>query len=199
MTVRDLIPTNVCESYLLRLQRVLCESDWSNVSRLAAVVRDCWLAGRQVMLCGNGGSAGNAMHIANDLVYGVAKGRGPGVRALALSANPAVVTCLGNDLGYEHIYAAQIAVHGQPGDLLIALSGSGNSPNIVRAVEQARQMGIKTCAVLGYSGGKVKALVDLPIHFAIDDMQISEDLQLIVAHMTTQWLQRHSRADEEAA
>src|SRR3990172_7789335 len=111
----------------------------------------CWRTGRRVFLCGNGGSAGNAIHLANDFLYGVAKRSGGGMKVHALTANPAVVTCLANDVGYEHIFSEQLAVQAQAGDLLIALSGSGNSPNIVSAIERARSLGVRSYAVLGYS------------------------------------------------
>src|SRR3989338_4683866 len=110
------------------------------------------------------------------------------MKVTALSANSAVITCLANDLGYEHIFSEQLAVQAQAGDLLIALSGSGDSPNIVSAIERARSLGVRSYAVLGYSGGKCKALADVAIHFPVDDMQIAEDLQLVVGHMLMQWL-----------
>lgn len=162
--------------------------DWACVQDLAVEMKRCWLEGRQVFICGNGGSAGNAIHLANDYLYGIAKKTGGGLRVNALSANAAVITCLGNDVGYDRIYSEQLAVQGRAGDLLIVLSGSGNSPNIVAALEQARAMEIKSCAILGYSGGKSKALADIVVHFPIDDMQISEDMQLVVGHMLMQWL-----------
>lgn len=182
---------NLFADYSSRLQTVLATSDWSAVARLAADMQLCWQEGRRVFLCGNGGSAGNAIHLANDFLYGVAKQSGSGMKALALSANSAVMTCLGNDLGYEYIFSEQLAVQAQAGDLLIVLSGSGNSPNIIRIIEQAKVMGVKSYAVLGYSGGKCKNLADVAIHFAVDDMQIAEDLQLIVGHMLMQWLYLH--------
>ena len=162
--------------------------DWTVLNELASEMKRCWLDKAHVFICGNGGSAGNAIHLANDYLYGIAKQTGGGLRVKALSANPAVITCLANDVGYDRIYAEQLAVYGQEGDLLIVLSGSGNSPNIVAALEQARSLGITTCAILGYSGGKSKALADIAIHFPVEDMQISEDLQLIVGHMLMQWL-----------
>lgn len=174
--------------YSTRLQSVLASSDWSGVNTLASDLLTCWQDGRKVFLCGNGGSAGNAIHLANDFLYGVAKTTGGGLKVMALSANAAVITCLANDVGYAHIFSEQLAVHAQKGDLLIALSGSGNSGNIVCAIEQARQMGVKSFALLGFSGGKCKALADVPIHFPVNDMQIAEDLQLIVGHMLMQWL-----------
>jgi len=174
--------------YANRLGDVLASSDWSGVARLAQDMRTAWAAGRQVFLCGNGGSAGNAVHLANDFVYGVAKRTGGGIRALALSANPAVMTCLANDVGYERIFCEQLAVQGREGDILIVLSGSGNSLNILSVLERARTMNIKSYAILGYSGGRGKDIADVAIHFPVYDMQIAEDMQLIVGHMLMQWL-----------
>jgi D-sedoheptulose 7-phosphate isomerase len=176
------------EDYSARLQQVLAHSDWSAVSLLAQDMLICWREKRQVFFCGNGGSAGNAVHLANDFLYGIAKKTGNGMRVHALSANAAVITCLANDVGYESIFSEQLAVQGQSGDLLIALSGSGNSPNILRAIEQAGYQGIKSYAILGFTGGKCLNLADVAIHFPVDDMQIAEDLQLIVGHMLMQWL-----------
>lgn len=174
--------------YADRLSTILATADWSGVTRLAADMLEAWKSGHQVFFCGNGGSAGNATHLANDFIYGVAKRTGGGIRSVALPANTAVITCLANDVGYDRIYSEQLATLGNKGDLLIALSGSGNSANILRALEKAREMGIRSYAILGYSGGKAKELADVPIHFAVDDMQISEDLQLVVGHMLMQWL-----------
>ena len=174
--------------YSLRLQGVLASADWAGVHLLANAMLESWQLGRRVFLCGNGGSAGNAIHLANDFLYGVAKTTGGGLRVMALSANSAVMTCLANDVGYDHIFSEQLAVQAQKGDLLIVLSGSGNSGNIVRVLEQSRVMGVRSFAILGFSGGKSKQLADVAIHFPVYDMQIAEDLQLIVGHMVMQWL-----------
>ena len=174
--------------YSRRLQEVLLTADWFGVSQLAQAMLESWQQGRRVFLCGNGGSAGNAIHLANDFLYGIAKTTGGGLRVMALSANSAVMTCLANDVGYDHIFSEQLAVQAKEGDLLIVLSGSGNSGNIVRVLEQASVMGVRSFAILGFSGGKSKQLADVAIHFPVDDMQIAEDLQLIVGHMVMQWL-----------
>lgn len=148
-----------------------------------------WRDGRQVFICGNGGSAANALHWANDFLYIVAKEGGKGLRVSALPANTSLLTCLGNDLGYDQIFSQQLATFGCGGDLLVVLSGSGNSPNVVRAIEQARKLNMKSIALLGYSGGACKSLADLVVHFEIDDMQIAEDLQLILGHMLLRAMQ----------
>lgn len=188
-------PQDFCVQYSVHLQSVLASADWAGVSALAAAVEECWQSGRQVFFCGNGGSAANAVHMANDLVYGVAKKTGAGIKASALSANQSIITCLANDLGYDSIYAEQVAVFAEAGDILVALSGSGNSPNILKAIEQAKAMNVKTFAILGYNGGKCKQAVDVAIHFSIDDMQIAEDMQLIVGHMLMQWLYTNRSCD----
>ncbi len=174
--------------YAEKLTAALSLDAMDAVPVLGEALRDCWAQGRAVYLCGNGGSAGNALHLANDLLYGAGVNRGGGLKVEALSANPAVLTCLANDLGYEEIYAEQLRVKASPGDVLVVLSGSGNSPNVVRALEVGAEKGMKTFAILGFTGGRCKALAQHPIHFAVDDMQICEDLQLVVGHMCMQWL-----------
>ena len=181
-------------AYAKRLQAALDHADWTAAALLAEELRDCWATGRQVFLAGNGGSAGNAVHLANDLLYGISKTCGSGLRVHALPANTAVLTCLANDEGYDSIFSLQLAVQARRGDVLIVLSGSGNSPNIVAALDKAREIGMKSFAIVGYTGGKAKEMADVPIHFPIDDMQISEDLQLVVGHMAMQWLYANQSA-----
>jgi len=167
----------------------LLQYDFDAILLAGEKIFEAWKTGHQVFLCGNGGSAANAIHIANDLFYGTAKNTGkPGIASHALTANQAIVLCIANDFSYEEIFAEQLRAQGRSGDILVALSGSGNSENIVRAIEAARSIGMTSIAILGYSGGKCKDMADIPIHFALDDMQISEDAQLIVGHMLMQWL-----------
>ena len=177
-----------CQAYARRLSATLEAFDWAPVDRLAADLGACWKSGAQVFLAGNGGSAGNANHLANDFLYPVSKTKGSGIRAHALSSNPAILTCLANDEGYDKVFAFQLATMARRGDLLLAFSGSGNSPNILAALAEAKQIGMKSYAVLGFDGGKAKSMADVPIHFPVDDMQIAEDTQTIIGHMIVQWL-----------
>lgn len=175
-------------SYLVTLDTAIRAHDWADVARLADELEACWRDDRHLFLCGNGGSAANAIHLANDYLYGIDKPAGRGLRVTALPANPAVLTCLANDVAYAEVFAQQLTALARRGDVLIVLSGSGNSPNVVRALEQARELGIKSFAILGYSGGRCLKLADHPIHFAVDDMQVAEDLQMTVGHMVMQRL-----------
>lgn len=190
----DLTPQEHFVDYSNRLCKLLASADWGPVSLLAEELFDCWKTGRQVFICGNGGSAGNAIHLANDFLYALSKKRGSGLRVSALPANAAVLTCLANDQGYESIYSLQLAVQARRDDVLIVFSGSGNSPNILEALKEASKLGMKSYAVLGFDGGKAKELADIPIHFDTDDMQHAEDVQLILGHMLMQWL--YARKDQ---
>jgi len=188
-------PTPI-HDYLSRALSALRPEAETHFEKLVTALQKAWDEDRSVYLCGNGGSAANAIHLANDFLYGVGVRKGRGLRVEALSANPAVVTCLANDLGYEHIFSAQLHVKGAPGDVLIALSGSGNSPNIIKAIERANAIGMKTFAILGFSGGKCKDLAQTSLHFPVDDMQIAEDLQTVVGHICMQRLLSESYHEE---
>lgn len=178
------------KDYQQRLIDCLQSFDWSLVTKLAQKILLIQKEGRHIFLCGNGGSAANAMHITNDLLCFQSKDKVKRVKVTALSANQAVLTCLANDIGYESVFSFQLEQLGSRGDILIVLSGSGNSPNVLQAIDAAKKKGILTCAILGFDGGKCLSLVDIPVHFSINDMQIAEDLQLIVGHMLIQWLKK---------
>ncbi|MBC8551660.1 MAG: SIS domain-containing protein [Candidatus Brocadiales bacterium] len=180
-----------CSDYAKKLHNTLQQLNWQEVTQLAEALRKVWGEGRQVFLCGNGGSAANAIHLANDFIYGISSTDGIGLKATALPANQSVLTCLANDLAFEDIFSKQLTILGEAGDILIVFSGSGDSPNIVKSVIKGKELGMKTFAILGFSGGKCLKLVDTAIHFAIDDMQIAEDCQQIVGHIIMQWLSKN--------
>lgn len=162
------------------------DSQWPKICGLLV---DARAKGSGIFLAGNGGSAANANHLATDLIYGAnAQGKGT-FRVHSLSANASVMTCLGNDTGYENIFAKQLEALAQSGDLLLIFSGSGNSPNIVRVLESARRLKITSIAFLGYDGGKAKSLSDHALHFPIHDMQVAEDLHMIAGHLLLKALQ----------
>jgi D-sedoheptulose 7-phosphate isomerase len=171
----DLLPIDVIES-------------WGNS------FLQLWKSNKQLFICGNGGSAGNAIHLANDYLYGISPSKPPAMRVTALTANSSILTCLGNDVGYDAIFSEQLKTLGQPGDSLLVFSGSGNSANVINAIETAKKIGMKSHAILGFEGGKCKELADNCIHIEINDMQIAEDFQCIICHMIMQWLKQCSSA-----
>lgn len=184
-------------NYLDNLSTILTKDSFSQILPLGDALLESWQNNRNIFLCGNGGSAGNAIHLANDLIYGAGKNNGYGLRVESLSSNSAVITCLANDIGYENIYSEQLRVKASVGDVLIVLSGSGNSANVVKAIDMGNCIGMKTFAIVGYDGGKCKKIAHHAIHFEINDMQIAEDLQLIVGHICMQWLSQKTFKVEE--
>ena len=173
-----------------RLTKQLEGHDWSSAVVLTEALAQAWKDKRRVFICGNGGSGANASHWANDFLYPVSKKIGSGLKIHSLTANSVVITCLANDEGYAEIFSAQLRVLAEPGDLLIVLSGSGNSANILHALKTAREMGVRSFAVLGFSGGKALSLADVAIHFSVDDMQLAEDFQVILGHLVMRALQQ---------
>ena len=135
-----------------------------------------------ILLFGNGGSAALASHFACDLGKGTVNGSKKRFRVIALTDNVPLMTAWANDAKYEDIFAEQLANFARPGDLAFAISGSGNSPNVLRALRTARDLGSATIGLTGFSGGKMRALCDACIVVPCDNMQIIEDLHLCVAH-----------------
>ena len=185
------------KKYLRRLSESFLSSQLKIIEKLADDLLVVWREQRQVFICGNGGSAANAIHMANDFHYGVGAGMQtgaiPGLRVDALPANTGILTCLANDTGYQNIYSQQLEVKARKEDLLIVLSGSGNSENVVNALQTSNKIGLKSYAIVAFSGGMCKELATHSIHFEINDMQIAEDTQLIIGHMCMQWLNANAK------
>jgi D-sedoheptulose 7-phosphate isomerase len=179
---------NHLQEYIIKLTGGLNALSFQLVTELADDLRVCQYERKQLFICGNGGSAGNAIHLANDFIYGIRDSGGIGIKVTALPANPSVITCLANDAGYEKIFSEQLKTLANKGDILIALSGSGNSKNIIEAIEIAKKMGFKTYDIVGFVGGIAKKIADRSIHSNVADMQIAEDTQLIIGHVVMQIL-----------
>lgn len=170
-------------SYLTRLQAAISELDPKSLLRLAEAIDRTVAEGRQVLLLGNGGSAATAGHYVNDLV--MAYGRtGRVARVRSLTDNPALITGIGNDYSFAEIFTFQLRASGGPGDLAIAISASGNSPNLLAGIEQAQALGMTTAAIVGFDGGRLAELCDIVVHAAtgVGDYGPAEDLHLIVNH-----------------
>ena len=186
MTMNDF--KKFAQGYFNKLENQMRHISLEDVELFAKALLNAWENKKQVFIFGNGGSAGNAIHLANDFLYGVGKGVLPGLKIHALPSNSAVLTCLANDEGYESIFTEQLKALSNPGDLAISFSGSGNSENIIQALQWSNDNNIETYAILGFDGGKAKKIAKHVIHTEINDMQISEDFQMIVGHLLMQWL-----------
>jgi D-sedoheptulose 7-phosphate isomerase len=160
-------------------------ADADFVATIAAVVDRVAAAlaqGNKVLLAGNGGSAADAMHLAGEIVGRFYYDRAPAA-AIALTADAAIMTAIGNDYGYEHIFARQLRGLGRPGDVLIAMSTSGRSPNILKAVAAAREMGILAVGFTGSGGGDMAAACDLCLRAPSASTPLIQQLHMIAGHL----------------
>lgn len=185
--------TAFAQRYLQDLADLLARLPNDAIGSCIALLEDAREHGRRVFLAGNGGSAATASHMANDLMKTVTKTGGKALRAISLSDNAQLVTAIANDEGYERIFSEQLRTLAHDGDLLIVISGSGNSPNLLRAVECAKEHNVRTIAFLGMDGGTLNGMVDLPIVVPSHDYGPIEDVHMIFNHLLTAWL-RESHA-----
>jgi D-sedoheptulose 7-phosphate isomerase len=174
--------------FLDRVSQELARVEPAQVRALADAIHACYRQGRFVFLCGNGGSGSNASHFCEDLGKGTLRrqdfddDRKKRLRILSLTDNTPYILAWGNDEGFERVFVEQLKNLASPGDLLIAISGSGNSPNVLRAVEWANRNGVNTFGCTGFSGGKLRTLAQQNLHVPLDDMGIVESIHLVVFH-----------------
>jgi D-sedoheptulose 7-phosphate isomerase len=171
--------------YLGNLCTVLQSLSLDDLERVLQRLEAAFIERRTVFIVGNGGSAATASHMANDLMLGVAKEGGQGFRVIALTDNVPVITAIANDHHYADIFSTQLRSLGQAGDVLIAISGSGNSPNVVEAVQVAREIGMTTIGFLGMGGGVLKTLMDAMVVVPSNDYGPIEDVHIVLDHLMT--------------
>jgi D-sedoheptulose 7-phosphate isomerase len=170
------------------LSDVLSELDQPALHQAVDVISRAHDDGTKVWVMGNGGSALAAQHCETDWSKSVWEASGKALRIRALVNNIGNVTAYGNDLGFDNVFANQLAALGAAGEIALFISGSGNSPNILRAAEKAKSLGMKTISMSGFGGGKVASLVDTPIVISVQDMQIIEDLHVVFCHLVMKHL-----------
>jgi D-sedoheptulose 7-phosphate isomerase len=180
------------QAYLRYLQTVLQRIDPAEIGRFIDTLLQARERGSSVFFVGNGGSAATASHFANDLAIGTNAYDRP-FRATSLTDNVAMLTALGNDFGYEEIFVRQLRVLGRKGDVLVGISASGNSPNLLRAFEHARSTGILTVAITGFDGGRLRATADQGIHVptAVGEYGPAEDAHMVLDHLVGAYLVRY--------
>jgi D-sedoheptulose 7-phosphate isomerase len=184
------------QSFLERAGRELLRINPAEVRDLADAIYGCYENGRTVFLCGNGGSGSNASHFCEDLGKGTLSREDfdndnkKRLRVLSLTDNTPYILAWGNDEGFDRVFVEQLKNLAGPGDLLIAISGSGNSPNVLRAVEWANCNGLKTFGCTGFGGGKLRTLAQHGLHVPLDDMGIVESIHLTAFHWVVDDLHR---------
>ncbi len=171
--------------------------DGAELERAAALLVDAYVGGATVYACGNGGSAAVADHLQCDHLKGIRTGTDLTPRVISLASNVDLITAIANDIGYEDVFAYQLESQGRPGDVLLAISSSGRSPNIVRALAWARDHDLRTIAFTGFDGGEARRVADVSLHVTCGNYGIVEDLHQTAMHAIAQFI-RHSRMTDEA-
>lgn len=187
-------PAAFAQSYLEHVGRVLLRIDTKEIAQFLATLIDARERGATIFFIGNGGSAATASHFANDLAIGVNDYEKP-FKALALTDNVSVLSAIGNDYGYEEIFARQLRVLARRGDVLVAISASGNSPNLLKAFEFARTAGLITVALTSFDGGRMKQVADQGVHVPTSPKEYgpAEDAHMVLDHLAGAYLMRYVR------
>ena len=186
----------------MRLTSPNCWTNWITRRLIVSggLLEAARLQGRTIFIVGNGGSAATASHFACDLALGPRSSGGKAYRAISLGDNNALITAAGNDLGYETVFSEQLKTLLAPDDLVLAISASGNSPNIIEAVEYANHIGAMTIGLTGFDGGRLRHIAAEHIHISTPkgDYGPVEDLHLVVNHLISSYLVRLTREETES-
>ncbi len=171
------------KQYIEMEKQVLDSLDSEEINEVMNVLENARLKGKRIFICGNGGSASTASHLECDFNKGISYDQDVKYDIECLSDNVPMMMAIANDIGYDDIFVVPLRNKLKLGDIVIGISGSGNSENVVRAFEYANKLGADTIALTGYSGGKLKEIAKYNIHVNIDNMQVVEDVHLVLNHM----------------
>ena len=194
MKIDEIIKSQIKESIDVKNKILSDESLLTQIEKASEEIVKCYKSGHMLLLCGNGGSAGDAQHIAGEMVARFRIER-KALSALAFNTNSSVVTAIGNDYEYNIIFERQVEAFGHSGDVLIAISTSGNSESVVRAIEKAKSMGIKTVSLLGKGGGACKNISDYAIVVPCDDTARIQESHIMIGHIICDIVERSMFGD----
>jgi D-sedoheptulose 7-phosphate isomerase len=172
----------------LDAKRRFFDHSTAEVAQVARIIIEAMRKGGKLLIFGNGGSAADAQHIAAELAFRMGRDR-QALPAIALTTDTSLITAIGNDRSFDFIFARQIQALGRKGDIALAISTSGNSPNVIAAVEQARLMEIKTIGLLGNTGGKLATLVDLPLIVSHTETTRIQEVHIAIGHIVCQLIE----------
>ena len=183
-------PEEFVKSYVRRVTEILSRLDVEAVANVIRLFLETRAMDSTIFLAGNGGSAATALHFANDLGFGASPEGHKPFRALSLTANSPFLTCLANDIGYENVFSWQLRDLMRPGDLVVGISASGNSPNVVKALDYADANGGVSVAIVGFDGGKMMRIAKHVIHVETDQGEYgpAEDVHMVLDHLISAYL-----------
>jgi D-sedoheptulose 7-phosphate isomerase len=179
---------NHIQSYFVELQNILANLSEDEIEQVLVILHEARNSNQQVFILGNGGSASTASHFVCDLGKNTRVPGTPNFRVMGLTDNIALFSALANDEGYENVFAQQLANHLQPGDVVIGISTSGNSKNVVNAIQLANSGGAKTIGFTGFDSGEIGSMVDVNLHVPSQSIEHVEDVHLVLEHLITKAL-----------
>lgn len=179
---------HIINSYLGTLSNTIANLNASEIETVAGLLRQARDSGRQIFIFGNGGSASTASHFACDMNKGASASGAKRFKVICLNDSIPTMLAYSNDVGFEHVFKEQLENFCNKGDLVVAISGSGNSRNVISAIALARERGCITVGITGYNGGKLREVADYSVNANVDDMQLSEDIHMIWVHVTLKCL-----------
>lgn len=183
--------TNDIRDYLALEIEILKKLDVEQINAALNLLDETRQKKGRIYICGNGGSAATASHFQNDFNKGVSEYIDVPFRFHCLNDNVATLMAIANDIGYEEVFRLQLRNNLEENDVLVAISGSGNSHNVIRAVEYAKEHGCKIIGLTGFSGGKLKELSDISLHAPVNSMQVTEDIHMIFDHLMMSIFYKH--------
>jgi D-sedoheptulose 7-phosphate isomerase len=183
-------------AYVERLKFAIDQIPLDRVEAMGEILYRAYRHNKQVFIVGNGGSAATASHMACDLGKNTISPNRQRFHILSLNDNMALVSALANDLGYEHVFSEQLKNLIRPGDVLISITGSGNSPNIIRAMEYARERAATNIALLGFDGGRALELADEYVLVPVHDYGVVEDVHMVLDHILTEYFRARLDVDD---
>lgn len=181
--------------YLNLVKDTIDKLDRDSIERTVNAFMRVYDAEKTIYIFGNGGSAASATHACGDFVKGASYGLKKRFKVMSLVDNLPALMAIANDISYDDIFVEQLKNFIQPGDLVIGISGSGNSANVVKAMEYAKQQGVQTIAFCGFKGGKIKELADISVHSVAMDMEVAEDIHMMVFNVIKKEVMRRLHGD----
>ncbi|MEZ5405595.1 MAG: SIS domain-containing protein [Verrucomicrobiia bacterium] len=180
--------SEIVQNYLIHSTQTIGSLDIQQITHAIQLIHEAWQQGRQIIVFGNGGSALTASHYITDWNKSAVLTHGKKFRGVCLNDNMGLITAYSNDIAYEKVFSEQLKNTLEPKDLVIAISGSGNSPNVINAITYANENGGITLGICGFDGGKLKQIAQHHVWVNIHDMQITEDLHLTFCHLVMKTL-----------
>jgi D-sedoheptulose 7-phosphate isomerase len=182
---------NHVANYLVTLRTLLDELPLDAVERVMEVFEQAYRENRTIFVCGNGGSATTASHWVCDFAKGTVAEGMPRLRMIGLGDNPALLTAYANDVGYDQVFSEPLRTYARPGDVVVLMTASGNSPNVLMAAQAARDAGAVTVGLIGFGGGKLASMVDHNITVSCREYGPVEDLHLVLDHILSMYMRAY--------